>query len=428
MKKVQILCAMMFLVACGSDPAFNASANASDAANGGDTSIASQDVKSTDAAPTCVPSLEICDGIDNDCDGFTDELFPALGLGCGYGACSDGVVVCAPGHLTTICSSYWHASAEKCDGIDNDCNGFTDETFTDLGEGCGTGACMNGVMMCDPKDSMNTVCSTLRPPYESKEICDGIDNDCNGKTDDSPDCDPIYEPCYKLHGADLGKPCMGKFGVCAIGGVLECGDTNFPELECSVNPGSSNSQSKGMETCGDNLDNNCDGKTDEGCYCPDEKTLDTNGVFAGWCNKCTGECKILPDIQIDDLSFKLVAVMSAPVTEDKVFTINAINPSTMLSYTSINVIAAGKQFGVIDLGFGIGSVGNVWYAICNTQSAGGCEINPVQTSPKVTEFYPPLAEQIFLVKNHEWTDLTAQLQPAMMANTGVHGDDVSIPQ
>lgn len=73
-------------------------------------------------------SPEICDGKDNDCNGQTDENNPGGGAPCQtsqYGLCLEGVMTCVQGKLT--CVSKHKPSAEICDGKDNDCNGYVDD-------------------------------------------------------------------------------------------------------------------------------------------------------------------------------------------------------------------------------------------------------------------------------------------------------------
>ncbi len=217
------------------------------------------------------PGDEICDGEDNDCDGQTDEVTDddgndittmdtRLNKPCGddEGECQAGTSVCLDGSIE--CQGETPGSQEVCDGLDNDCDGVTDEGIP-LGGACGTdvGECRPGTWACcTPQLRSDGKCDVIGEAVclggvePINEICDGLDNDCDGEVDEVED--------IVRYDDRLGKPCGTDEGVCEMG-TTECIDN---DVLCvgEIPPG--------KERC-DCLDNDCDGETDEDDdMCPPE--------------------------------------------------------------------------------------------------------------------------------------------------------------
>ncbi|MEC7241961.1 MAG: MopE-related protein, partial [Myxococcota bacterium] len=151
---------------------------------------------------------EFCDGIDNNCDGSTDGsdsldavLWYSDSDGDGYGdlttsayACSQPSGAVADGTDCDDASSAVNpAATERCDGIDNNCDGSTDGSdsidastwFADL-DSDGFGDLSNTTKACSQPSSYtsdNSDCNdttALAAPGLTEVCADGLDNDCDG--------------------------------------------------------------------------------------------------------------------------------------------------------------------------------------------------------------------------------------------------------
>ncbi len=190
---------------------------------------------------------EACDGFDNDCDGAVDEGF-GLGEGClGPGGCGPGVFECDDGGEARCSSapggSQSPASPEVCDGADDDCDGAIDEGLG-VGVPCvGALPCDGGVTECGPGGRLRCSTDPGGSAEDGVERCNGLDDDCDGATDE---------------GLELGAPCPA-LGQCPAS-TLACGIGEV--VVCATWPGGPLDASD-PETC-DGRDEDCDGAVDEG--------------------------------------------------------------------------------------------------------------------------------------------------------------------
>jgi hypothetical protein len=162
--------------------------------------------------PGIGPSCEICDGKDNDCDGLTDELCPCKDgdqFSCSngeVGECQGGIQNCVDGLYSETCLNGVLPTTELCDNKDNDCDGETDDDFN-IGAVCPqVGECAEGLIECAGTES--TVCSTHPGgslDQSTTEICDQLDNDCDGYTDEEGDVGQDTTPNECMDAAELGS-------------------------------------------------------------------------------------------------------------------------------------------------------------------------------------------------------------------------------
>ncbi|WP_282135605.1 MopE-related protein [Seonamhaeicola maritimus] len=280
--------------------------NMSQTTNTQPTGYVSDNTDCDDTEAAAYPgNTEICDGIDNDCDGQVDEgvlsTFYADTDSDGYGDANTSIQACsAPtGYVTdnTDCddteSEAYPGNTEVCDGIDNDCDGQVDEgvlsTFYADADSDGYGNPNDSIQACSAPIgyvSDNTDCDdTQAAAYPGNiEICDGIDNNCDGQVDEG-----VLSTFY----ADTDGDGYGDVNVttqaCSAPTGYVSDNTDCDDTQAAAYPGNT-------EVC-DGIDNNCDGQVDEGVL--STFYADTDGDSYGDVNVTTQACTA-PDGYVAD--------------------------------------------------------------------------------------------------------------------------------
>lgn len=232
-----------------------------------------------DCVGEIVPRLEICNELDDDCDGRVDEVSEAACETDALGVCAEGALACDEG--AARCEPVAGATDETCDARDEDCDGSVDEdleqscyptgvvgcTASEDGFDC-QGVCQPGVRACT--GGVLGVCTGAATPSAMVDSCTDPDNlatddDCDGQTDEDCTCIPgTTQRCYAGPTETIGV------GVCREGVqrcIVERGASRLGPCEGAVGPGTESCTNPGT-------DDDCDGTVDDvrslgtGCAVP----------------------------------------------------------------------------------------------------------------------------------------------------------------
>lgn len=160
-------------------------------------------------------------------------------------ACNFGTLKCDAETLEVTCEGVVYAEIEICDGIDNNCNGEIDEELLQASWESGNDCryTQKGICKYSARDCYNGEYVCIPPPGFGEEICDGEDNDCDGEIDEDIPQEFIYS----------GPPETLNIGECRAG-IVECQDGQ--EVIFGM-------RTPVEEICGNDDDDDCDGFTDE---------------------------------------------------------------------------------------------------------------------------------------------------------------------
>jgi hypothetical protein len=163
-----------------------------------------------DCKSDIIPGIELCDGVDTNCNGQIDEI---PGCGCpegdqlpcytgdekriDVGICKKGYFLCKGGKWdSTTCLGEQLPVDEACNGLDDDCNGVLDDV-PGLGLDCQTkfpSLCKFGKTACGIDDVTGfpgTICAPDVKPFQNPELaCNLLDDNCDGSIDEGMACCP----------------------------------------------------------------------------------------------------------------------------------------------------------------------------------------------------------------------------------------------
>ena len=226
-------------------------------------------------------AMEICDGIDNNCNNLIDDADNTLDAstqsdfftdndGDGFGDPNQIIRACIPpsnaSNIAGDCDDNSFSSnpdaSELCDGIDNNCNAIIDDNainaptwFLD-NDGDGFAGANTNISCAQPSNGFNTNTdcndSDVSINPNASEVCDGIDNNCNGSTDDNPIDGTTF---FQDSDGDGFGDINATQEACSVPNGYVSDNTDCDDSTASAAPNA-------LERC-DGIDNNCDNLIDD---------------------------------------------------------------------------------------------------------------------------------------------------------------------
>ena len=280
-----LLMAVLALAGCIGKPVDSGDSAAPEVDVDGDGYGAAEDCDDEDAA-VYPGAPEVCNGLDDDCDGYVDDEDPNLADGTvayrdedsdGWGRDDDTVLSClipsgyvAKGGDCHDGQATIHPGAdEHCDGVDEDCDGAIDEDPVDGGtwyldvDADGYGDPEHAVAACSQPAGVSSEPSDCddgdaRVYPGAQERCDGVDDDCDGEVDEA---DAVDAPTWC---ADADGDGYGEADSCLVACDVPTGHVAEPKdgLSFDCDDGNATIHPGADEHC-DGVDEDCDGHVDE---------------------------------------------------------------------------------------------------------------------------------------------------------------------
>jgi hypothetical protein len=228
--------------------------------------------------------------VDRDGDGFLPAACAPMGA---RADCNDGAMAVNPD------------ATETCDGADNDCDGLTDEGFCRVDGQCAADGAANPMRACEvcvapagmsgatrfsPRPA-GTMCRAAAGACDVAEVCDGTAGECpaDGFAASTVACRAAVGAC------DVAERCTGTSAVCpanvlaaagtvcrASSTVAACDPAEVCDGTAAQCPADVVSRTPTLELCANEVDDNCDGMTDESpCLMPDAGVVDAGPADVG---------------------------------------------------------------------------------------------------------------------------------------------------